>query len=103
LAILVIIPIESAFLRTLAHSYLSAATTPGKQAHISHSSYHIFSPWAGLDWLRGIGVGGIKGTVYLRRLAICAAVEMIGNLGLFEIGYLTVTWLGRNLYDWGKL
>lgn len=52
------------------------------------------------------GVGGVHGSevdTHLSRLALCAALEVGMDLGLWGVQYFAVTRLGQDMFEWGRL
>ncbi|EUC38606.1 hypothetical protein COCCADRAFT_32265 [Bipolaris zeicola 26-R-13] len=88
---LAMLPIRMLTLQTIALHYLSRQGRQGGP-HRMISSLEIGSD---------LSVVGISRQVL--RVALCGALEMAVDLGLWQMQYLAITKLGRELFGWGTL
>ena len=89
---LAMLPIRMVTLRMIALHYLAGQGryTGGSQRAVSAVGFS-----SGFSW-QGIGV-------QLSRVALCGALEISVDLGLWGLQHLTITKFGRSLFGWGAL
>ncbi|KAJ6193525.1 hypothetical protein J3E72DRAFT_251964 [Bipolaris maydis] len=88
---LVMLPIRMLTLQTIALHYLSSQGRQGGP-HRMISSLEIGS---------GLSLEGISRQAL--RVALCGALEMAMDLGLWQMQYLAITKVGRDWFGWGTL
>ncbi|MCJ1253134.1 hypothetical protein MMC24_000941 [Lignoscripta atroalba] len=99
---LILIPLESALLRSIALAFLSAPTiSPASQAaslRLKGIIYPINS-WFGLG-LRG---GWRSVGDYIGKMFLCMGIETVFSFGVWQVGMGVAWWLGKTRYQWGRL
>ncbi|KAF2707124.1 hypothetical protein K504DRAFT_470358 [Pleomassaria siparia CBS 279.74] len=65
-------------------------------------SLRILAPLPSLHGLNGWSIGRPVGLL-LCRVALCGAVELAIDLGLWTVQWALVTWAGKNYFGWGTL
>ena len=102
----VAIPLESLFLRTLALSYLAASKPQEALPNATALSSRILAPGADVEALRRISghlsLGPLLTEPQFSAMAAALGLELLANLGLFEVAYLVVLRLGRGYFGWGQ-
>ena len=87
----VMMPLKLITLRLVAAHYL--ASNPG------HIGLHpVLAPWPGFGDLSIRHICAL-----LSRIALCGALEVAIDLGLWSTQWVTVTWVGKNYFGWGTL
>jgi hypothetical protein len=87
----VMLPVRMVTLRMIASHYLAGQGRQGGPHRIV-SSLELSSD---LSW---VGIGR-----QLSRVALCGALEMAIDLGLWQLQYLSITKVGQEVFGWGTL
>ncbi|KAI9766517.1 MAG: hypothetical protein M1840_006474 [Geoglossum simile] len=112
------LPLETLLQRTMAMSFLAAASTPTARENAAFLFPEIYPPLVGLGLSRSMfrrGLGGeahagamtsrgfISGVGYASQLVITNLIQLLVSWTLFQVGYSGVTWVGKKWFRWGKL
>lgn len=98
-AYVILLPIETLFLRSVALAYLDTAGGTSKSSSWLRNEIYPKGSWFGM----GSGGGGGGAMDYARRITLSLGLEAALGFGMWQLG-AGLTWsLGTRVYRWGRL
>ena len=93
------LPLESMFLRSLAHTFVQSGPTSRETAWLQAQIYPV-----GVYYFLGPKTLGIAAlATYFGKIILCIGIETFLSLRLWHVTSDTARWIGRRYYSWRKL
>lgn len=97
---LLCLPLEALYVRSVALAFLAASGTSPLASRLRADVYPKGS-WFGV---LGLGASGWRNTGdYMGKMVLCLGIEMVLQLGVWQIGTGFAWWAGKKWFRWGKL
>ncbi|KAL9122332.1 MAG: hypothetical protein Q9187_001105 [Circinaria calcarea] len=94
------LPLEALYVRSIALAFLAASGPSPLAPRLGTADIYPKRSWFGLG-LRASGLRGIDD--YMGKMVLCLGIEMVVQLGVWQIGTGIAWWAGKQWFRWGKL
>ena len=97
---LICLPLEALYVRSVALAFLAASGSSPLAQRLGTADVYPRGNWFGLG-LRASGWRGVGD--YMGKIVLCLGIEMVVQLGVWQIGTGIAWWAGKKWFRWGKL